>query len=254
MTRWEVLLWTITVALIVAIVFVMGTMQVGAINGGYELTVDGVDYAPTKIVGNGPTVHYFTPATDTVGSAFTERHTWTGNGSGNLPCDGLVHWIDNANVLTISHCEESPGTTTTTIPRTTTTTLPEVTTTTQVVTTTTTTVPSTTTTRPPTTSTTVVGSTTTTTQVGDTTTTTILLCGKGGDAPCGGVSTGGGYCALHTCTADEVSTHASDNGSGAGWVMAGLILLVLALGTLVGSVARGWWIGKREANEDTWPA
>ena len=28
--------------------------------------------------------------------------------------------------------------------------------------------------------------------------------------------------------------------------MAGLILLVLALGTLVGSVARGWWMGRKD--------
>ncbi len=139
-------------------------------NGGHVLTVDGVQYAPTKVVGSGPTVHYFTSG-GTPSTAFSERHTWTGNGSDNLPCDGQLHWIDNTRLLVISHCEPTETTTTTT-PTTTTTTVPETTTTT-VPETTTTTVPETTTTTVPETTTTTVPETTTTTDPGDTTTTSI---------------------------------------------------------------------------------
>ena len=115
----------------------------------HVLNVDGTDYAPTKVVGSGPTVHYETPDTNPA-AAFSERHVWTGNGSENLPCEFGLHWIDNANVLTISNCLEGRTTTTTTEPEVTTTTEPEVTTTIPDVTTTvpedtTTTVPDTTT-------------------------------------------------------------------------------------------------------------
>lgn len=97
------------------------------------ITVDGVQYAATKV--SGPTVHYETPDTNPQ-AASTERHTWTGNGAENLPCPYGIHWIDNANVLTISHCLPGETTTTTTDPTTTTT--HATTTTTQATTTTTT--------------------------------------------------------------------------------------------------------------------
>ncbi len=230
-----------------AIVMMLIGAALAQANGTHTLTVDGTVYAPSKVVGSGPTVHYFTPgATPSV--AFTERHTWTGNGSDNLPCEGLLHWIDNKNVLTISHCEFENGTTTTTT-QVTTTTSPEVTTTTRVVSTTTSTTSTTqptTTTTAPTTSTTVVGSTTTTTtgdastttttvRDGSTTSTNLTLCGKDGDAPCGGVSTGGGSCIIGVCTVAQTS------GSGWGWVWAGVSLLALGLATLVGGLLHSWW-------------
>ena len=100
-----------------------------------SLTVDGVTYSPTKSVGNGPTNHYETPGANP-SAAVSDRHEWTGNGSENLPCEGGIHWIDNANVLTISHCLDVPETSTvppqSTVPETTTipesTTVPETTT------------------------------------------------------------------------------------------------------------------------------
>ena len=251
MTRNDKRLFATLVTLGIAIGAMAAVMLVDAqANGGHTLTVDGTEYTPTKIVGSGPTVHYFTPGVNSVGSAFTERHTWTGNGSGNLPCVGLLHWIDNANVLTISHCEFENGTTTTTTQVTTTTT-PEVTTTTQVVTTTTsTTQPTTTTTVPRTTSTTVEGSTTTTT-TGDgsttsttvtdesTTSTTLTLCGKGGDAPCGGVATGGGACAAIVSQQVEAPGPITTcNGSGAGWEIAFWLLIGAGLLKLSGGM---WW-------------
>lgn len=101
---------------------------------GPTLNVDGVEYSPTKIVGNGETHHYETPDTNPT-AAFTDRNTWTGNGSENLPCEGGIHWIDNKNVLTISNCLETETTTTTVE---TTTTTEAVTTTTEEETTTTT--------------------------------------------------------------------------------------------------------------------
>ncbi len=236
--------FVVALALAIAMVwFVVAAALLQASNGVHTLTVDGTVYAPTKIVGNGPTVHYYTPGT-TPSVAYTERHTWTGNGSGNLPCEGTLHWIDNANVLTISHCEYETGTTTTTVITPTTTTLPPTTTTTQVVVTTTTRPPTTTTTVPRTTSTTVVDSTTTTTREGASTTTTLTLCGKGGDAPCGGVATGGGFSALNAQVAPgPIETV---DGSGWGWIMAGASLFMLGLATLVGGYAHAWWRGRNE--------
>lgn len=128
-----------------------------AVGSDQSLTVDGEVYSATKI--SGPTVHYETPDTSPE-VAFTERNTWTGNGSEWLPCEGGIHWIDNENVLTISNCLEVP-TTTTTIPTTTSTSPTTSTTTTTVPVTTTVTTPTTTTT-PPTTTSTVPPSTSTT--------------------------------------------------------------------------------------------
>ena len=135
---------------------------------GHTLNVDGVVYTPYKVVGGGETAHYNTPDTNPQ-SAFSERHQWVGNGSEHLPCPYGIHWIDNKNVLTISHCLEGPDETTTTtstpettttsstLPETTTTssTLPQTTTTSSIPETTTTssTVPETTTTEPPSTTT-----------------------------------------------------------------------------------------------------
>jgi LPXTG-motif cell wall-anchored protein len=131
-----------------------------------QLTVDGVTYSPTHI--SGPVYHYETPDTSPL-VAFTNKHTWNGvNGAENLPCPGGIHWVDNKNLLTISHCLpwEEPTTTTTTSTTTTTTTEPPTTTTTEPPTTTTTEITTTTTTEPTTTS------STTTTVVQPTTTTT----------------------------------------------------------------------------------
>ena len=112
------------------------------------ITVDGVTYSAVKVT-PANTIHFETPDTNP-SAAFTDRHVWEGHGSEYLPCDGGIHWIDNANVLTISHCLETETTTTTTAP-TTTTTVVETTTTTTTPTTTTSS-PSTTTTAPVTTS------------------------------------------------------------------------------------------------------
>lgn len=124
---------------------------------GYFLIVDGNRYLPSEV--SGPVRHYETPDTSPL-EAYSDRHVWEGNGSEWLPCEGGIHWIDNANVLTVSHCLDVPPTTTTT------TTEPPPTTTT---TTTTTQPPVTTTTAPPTTTT----STTTTTTEPPATTTTL---------------------------------------------------------------------------------
>lgn len=95
------------------------------------ITVDGVEYEATKV--SGPTIHFETPDINPQ-AAFTARHVWSGkHGAEHLPCEGGIHWIDNKNLLTISHCLESP-TTTTVVP--TTTTVPSTTTTTAETTTT----------------------------------------------------------------------------------------------------------------------
>lgn len=122
------------------------------------ITVDGATYEATQI--SGPTIHFETPDTNP-SEAFTDRHVWEGHGSDNLPCEGGIHWIDNRNLLTISHCLlTTTSTTTTVIPTTTSTTAPPTTTTSEVETTTTTAGSSTTTTSGPedTTSTTTVTS------------------------------------------------------------------------------------------------
>ena len=125
------------------------------------ITVDGVQYEASKY--SGPTVHFETPDVQPV-AAFTDRHVWSGNGSEHLPCEGGIHWIDNQNILTVSHCLE--GGTTTTSTSTTSTTKPTTSTTTS---STTTTTEATTTTTDPTTTT-----TSSTTTVPSTTTTSTL--------------------------------------------------------------------------------
>lgn len=80
----------------------------------HALEVDGVVYLESSH-GGAFTFHYETPDTNPT-LAFTQRHLWTGNGSENLPCEGGIHWIDNKNVLTISHCLPYTQPTTTTIP------------------------------------------------------------------------------------------------------------------------------------------
>lgn len=141
----------------------------------FFLEVDGVRHSPTKV--SGPVRHYETPDTFPT-EAFSDRHVWTGNGSEHLPCEGGIHWVDNRNVLTVSHClDPEPPTTTTTEPPSTTTTVPPTTTTTEPPPSTTTTIPTTTTTTepPPSTTTTTVTvppATTTTSTPPSTTTTT----------------------------------------------------------------------------------
>ncbi len=202
---------------VMAIVFIALFLVIAAqaeASDSYVFTVDGVEYTAIKVVGSGPTVHYETPDVNPQ-SAFTDRNVWTGNGSENLPCEGGIHWIDNKNVLTVSHCyqgEATPPTTSTSTtsttrppPTTTSTTIPSSTTTTTVQVTTTTVSPTTTTTVAPTTTSTLEPTTTTvpysgTTVPPDTSTTQPVLCGKNGDAPCGGVQTGTG-----TSGADEQS-------------------------------------------------
>ena len=150
---------TMKVLAAAAIAMVIGVGRAAATTD-FLLTVDGVTYAPTKTVGEGPTYHFETPGANPQ-AAFTDRHTWSGHGSENLPCEGGIHWIDNENALTISHCLEVPTTTTTVPP--TTTTEPPTTTTTVPETTTTTEPPSTTTTQPETSTTTSAPPVTTTT-------------------------------------------------------------------------------------------
>jgi hypothetical protein len=116
---------SLTMALLLATLMVASAGAALAVDAG-PITVDGVQYAATKV--SGPTVHYETPDVNP-SAASTGHHTWVGNGSENLPCEDGIHWIDNANVLTISHCLEVPDETTTTVPETTTT-VPETTTTT----------------------------------------------------------------------------------------------------------------------------
>jgi len=74
------------------------------------LTVDGNDYQPSKV--SGSAYHFETPDTNPSAASTSgiRTQTWTGNGSDNLPCEGGIHWISNANVLTVSHClgEEAP--------------------------------------------------------------------------------------------------------------------------------------------------
>jgi hypothetical protein len=66
------------------------------------IVVDGVSYGATHQ--SGPTCHYETPDIIPV-SASTNRHNWDGiHGADNLPCVNGIHWIDNANLLTISNC------------------------------------------------------------------------------------------------------------------------------------------------------
>ena len=99
------------------------------------ITVDGIVYEATKV--SGPVIHFETPGSNPQ-VAFTARNTWTGHGSENLPCNGGVHWIDNANVLTISNCLGGTTTTTSTTVSPTTTLVTESTTTTSTTETTTT--------------------------------------------------------------------------------------------------------------------
>ena len=171
------------------VIAVLAVVIPGSAISGPDLTVDGVAYEPTKIVGQAydATVHYETPDTNPT-VAFTDRHQWVGNGSELLPCQYGIHWIDNKNVLTISHCLEDPDeeTTTSTTQATTTSTPTSSSTsssstsstsssttssTTSTSTSTTTTVPETTTSSSTTTSTTE-GTTTTTSGTTSTTTTT----------------------------------------------------------------------------------
>lgn len=136
----------------------------------HTLHVDGISHSPSKIVGNdaNPTVHYNTPDTDPT-VAFTERNSWTGNGSEHLPCPNGIHWIDNKNVLTISNCLGGETSTTTTTPTSTT-----ITTVTTVPSSTTSTSPTTTSTTTPTETTT---TSTTSTTVPKTTPTTLPKTG-----------------------------------------------------------------------------
>lgn len=149
MLTYDTLLKRLTITGIIAlIIFVLSGVAANATTP--ELNVDGTVYAPSQI--SGPTVHYETPDINPQ-AAFSDRHVWSGNGSEHLPCPAGIHWIDNKNVLTISHCLEGepPSSTTTTVPPTTTTssstttTAPEVTTTTIASSTTTTTLDPTTT-------------------------------------------------------------------------------------------------------------
>lgn len=149
--------------LIAGAVFVLATISVSALGTNPTITVDGQTYQATKVTPGG-TIHFETPDTNPQ-VAFTDRHQWAGNGAEHLPCEAGIHWIDNDNLLTVSHClEETESTTTTTVVETTTTapstttTLPEQTTTTLAETTTTD--PESTTTTVPVTSTTVTTPTT----------------------------------------------------------------------------------------------
>ena len=200
--------------ILLAVSLVLVVQPVDA-TGNHLLIVDGVSYQPDKETGGA--VHYFTPGTSPT-TASTERHQWLGNGSEHLPCSGRLHWIDNVNLLTISHCEEGETTTTTTtattIPpssttSTTSTTVPRPSTTTTTDPTTTTVPESTSTTQAPPSSTTVPPDGSTTTE----------------PPPVGGVPTGGGALAALVCGCPS-STAAIF------WLLAGAALVALSALTL----------------------
>lgn len=160
MRRW--IKWTIWVALALAFTFAVFTPANGSVNP--TITVDGVEYDAGEPF-TADVDHYYTPDVHPL-AAHTERHVWQGHGQEQLPCEGGIHWVDNKNVLTVSHCLPTADTTTTTAPTTTTT---------EPTTTTTTTSPTTTTTEGTTTTTDATTTSTTeaaTTTVTPTTTTT----------------------------------------------------------------------------------
>ena len=98
------LLWpAIAVAAVLLVIgLALGSPLLAGANGAPFLNVDGNVYQPSQT--SGPVRHYNTPDTNP-GSAFSDRHTWNGvNGADNLPCPNGIHWVDNANLLTISHC------------------------------------------------------------------------------------------------------------------------------------------------------
>lgn len=206
--------------ILLAVLLVLSAQPSDA-SGTHQLTVDGIVYSPTQETGGA--VHYFTPGTSPT-TASTERHTWLGNGSEHLPCSGRLHWIDNVNLLVISHCEETETSTTTT-------TRPPVTSTTT----------STTSTLPPTTSTTTLPPTTTTTEVQRSTTTTTDPSGSTTtvppssttiptpdtstpttETPVGAVPAGGGSMAALVCGCPV------DGGDWAWFMAAGAALLALS--------------------------
>lgn len=118
-----------------------------ALADSHVLVVDGVSYTSTKETPGG-TISWETSDTNPTSALFAERNqTWGygGNGSDHLPCPYGIHWISNANVLTISNCLEAPPSTSTTS-TTTTTIAPSTSTSTTSTTSTTTTLPATTTT------------------------------------------------------------------------------------------------------------
>ena len=197
-----------------SVVVFFGLMS--ALGSPPEIVVDGVHYSASKV--SGETVHYETPHTNP-SSAYTDRNVWTGNGSELLPCEGGIHWIDNENLLTISHCLPGETTTTTTSLPTTTTTVPPTTTTSTEPPSTTTTIPTSTTLPPTTSSTTTVPETTTT----DPQTTTT-------ETPVGGVPTGGGACADGAC----------DDGVAWNLIVTGLFFLFLAFTLLAATTLPIW--------------
>lgn len=118
-----------------------------ALADSHVLVVDGVSYTSTKETPGG-TISWETPDANPTSALFAERNqTWDygGNGSDHLPCQYGIHWISNANVLTVSNCLEAPPSTSTTS-TTTTTIAPSTSTSTTSTTSTTTTLPATTTT------------------------------------------------------------------------------------------------------------
>jgi len=162
---------TIASVIVLVVVAIMFATQAQATTP--TINVDGVEYQATQV--SGPVWHFETPDVNPT-AAFTDRNVWNGiNGAEWLPCEGGIHWIDNENLLTISHCLEGGTTTTTSSTTTTSTTLESTTTTT---TSSTTTTEATTTTTDPTTttssSTTIPKDTTTTTTILSTTLTTAL--------------------------------------------------------------------------------
>jgi hypothetical protein len=79
----------------------------------------------------------------------------------------------------------------------------------------------------------------------------VILCGKDGDAPCGGVQTGGGSEA-DTLAQEAPGPIATCNGSGAGWITVGSLLLALAIITLLGGLWRATRMSKQEAIARRW--
>ncbi len=89
---------------------VITVLSINAADVPHELTTFSGTYTPTKV--SGPVVYYETPDIHPViATAHTERHTYMGNGSENLPCPHGIRWIENSNLLTVLNC--LLGTTTT---------------------------------------------------------------------------------------------------------------------------------------------
>lgn len=112
----------IVAALVAGLAAMAFTLPALAATSG-DLIVDGTNYGQPDKVTPG-TRHWYTSTPNPKSASVVGGKKWDGkNGKEHLPCNGLVHWVENKNRLVISHCEGG-STTTTTLPPTTTTTVP----------------------------------------------------------------------------------------------------------------------------------